>query len=54
MKVDRSVAKSNMKINDKKRREIILIKVGITSQEQLQIVENEENMMYYSMKSEEI
>ena len=60
IRVDTTVATSTKQsanrpdivIHDKKRREIILIEVGITSQDQLQIVENEKRRKYDVLANE--
>ena len=60
IRVDTTVATSTKQsanrpdivIHDKKKREIILIEVGITSQDQLQIVENEKRRKYDVLANE--
>ncbi len=47
-----SANRPDMVIHDKKKREIILIEVGITSQNLLQVVENEKKRKYDILANE--
>ena len=50
--IKQSANRPDIVVHDKKRKEIILIEVGITSQDQLQIVENEKKRKYDILANE--